>query len=223
MPYVSAAGKSKTSHDVVFTDLQGKHFVRHGGSRAWRNNNPGNIRSGDFANEHGAIGAAAGFAVFPDYAAGHAALKALLKTDVYASKTIVEAVSHYAPPKENNTKAYAANLQKLTGLDGKIKLSSLTDQQLESVVNAIEKLEGTSPGTETPIARVIGAVSEHGHIVAYQLDDGSGILSKDQAIAMARAGLIDAVVVSGRNGDYLRSRPDDTHANNLEAVSTELI
>ena len=181
MAYVSATGKGRTSHDVVFTDDQGKRFVRHGGSRAWRNNNPGNIRSGDFADEHGAIGAAAGFAVFPDYATGHAALKALLKTDVYASKTIVEAVSQ-----------------------------------------AIEKLEGTMPGTETPLARVIGAVSEHGHIVAYQLNDGSGILSKDQAIAMARAGLIDAVVVSGLHGDYLRSRPDDTQANNLEALATEL-
>lgn len=180
MPYVSAAGKSKTSHDVVFTDNQGKLFVRQGGSRAWRNNNPGNVHSGEFANQHGAIGEAGGFAVFPDDATGGAALKA---------------VSHYAPPKENNTKAYAQNLQKLTGLDGK---------------------------TKPPLARVIGAVSEHGHIVAYQLDDGSGMLSKDQAITMARAGLIDAVVVSGHNGDYLRSRPDNTRANNLDAMATEL-
>lgn len=30
--------------DVLYTDDAGKVFVRHGGSRAWRNNNPGNIR-----------------------------------------------------------------------------------------------------------------------------------------------------------------------------------
>ena len=55
-----------------------------GGSRAWRNQNPGNIISaGNFAKDHGAIGSAGGFAVFQNYETGKAALFSLLKTKKY--------------------------------------------------------------------------------------------------------------------------------------------
>jgi hypothetical protein len=58
--------------------------------------------------------------------------------------------------------------------------------------------------TRARVARIIGAVATQGHVVAYQLDDGSGMVPLDQALAMARSGLIDAVVVTGPRGEFLR-------------------
>lgn len=221
MTYVSARKRSSKSLDVLYTADAGKVFVRHGGSRAWRNNNPGNLRKSIFATEQGAIGEAGGFAVFPDYQTGRQALKALLKTETYKTLTIEDAVKRYAPPKENATDAYAKNLKKLTGLEGTTKLADLKDVQLDAVVSAIEKLEGTIAGTETPLIKIVGAISEHGRIVAYELDDGSGVVGRDKAVSLARAGLLDAVLVAGRSGFYLRASPDEVRLNNLDVMAAE--
>ena len=47
---------------------------RSGGTRAWRNNNPGNIEGSNFANTHGAIGGDGRFAIFPSQEADIARL-----------------------------------------------------------------------------------------------------------------------------------------------------
>lgn len=54
-------------------------------------------------------------------------------------------------------------------------------------------------------------------IVSYKLDNGE-VLSRDQAISMAREGGLKGVSVStSRNGEeYLRSLPDDDESNNLK-------
>ncbi len=94
------------------------------GGRATRNNNPGDISWGPFARTHGAtsletippgIDEPARFAVFPDPAAGFAAMKALLEMH-YAGQTVEQMIYHYAPPNENDTDGYIANVCKLTGL-----------------------------------------------------------------------------------------------------------
>lgn len=79
------------------------------GSRPQRNNNPGDIEWGTFAELHGALHPEfpyGRFAVFPSPAVGFAALVALLKTPVYAALTVAEAINRYAPPVENNTDTY---------------------------------------------------------------------------------------------------------------------
>jgi hypothetical protein len=215
MAYVFARARTKKSTDVVFTDEVGKLFVRKGGSRAWRNNNPGNLRHYAFAQQQGAIGEAGGFAVFADLGAGRSALKALLRTASYAKLSIEDAVKRYALPSENSSDAYARNLKKITGLDIATKLADLQDAQLDAVVKAIETLEGTIPGTEQPMAKVVGVVTERGRIVAYQLDDGPGTVERSRALSLAGDGLLDAVVVHGKGGPYLRTRPDLILANNL--------
>lgn len=72
--------------------------------------------------------------------------------------------------------------------------------------------------TNTPLARIIGAVATQGQVVAYQLDDGASVVPIDQALAMARSGLIDAVVVSGPRGEYLRQRAGGMQASDAKAV-----
>ncbi len=96
---------------IQYVDAQGHDVIREGGSRAWRNNNPGNIRKGSFANSAGAIGDDGAFAIFPDYKTGLKAVVTLLRSTAYTSLTLVDAVFKYAPPSENNSASYAQFLE----------------------------------------------------------------------------------------------------------------
>ena len=137
----------ESGKDVIFVAADGHEYKHIGGTRAWRNNNPGNIRMTEFSKRMGAIGAAGGFAVFPDEQTGMVAVKKLLRTKNYANKTIADAISRYAPPSENNTAAYQRSIEKLTGLNINRKMSELSDQELDKVANAIRHIEGWKPGT----------------------------------------------------------------------------
>jgi hypothetical protein len=93
------------------------------GSRAQRNNNPGNINFGPFAKAHGGIleTIPAGvdetprFACFLSPAAGFAAMRDLLSVD-YLGMTVEEALNKWAPPVENETNSYIQNVCQWTGL-----------------------------------------------------------------------------------------------------------
>jgi hypothetical protein len=135
------AGRHGGDRYVVYADQ-----VRTGGSRAWRNNNPGNMEAGAFANQHGAIGSDGRFAVFPDEAAGTAAVRALLGTTGYRNLTIADAIARYAPPHENDTAAYTAGVSRMTNLDATRAISSLNGAELDAVVGAIRRVEGWQPG-----------------------------------------------------------------------------
>jgi len=121
--------------------------VRSGGTRAWRNNNPGNIEAGQFTRAHGAIGSDGRFAVFPDEATGMAAIVALLRTDRYIHLTVADAITRYAPPNENDTTAYVAALAKRTGIAPTTMLDTLDDAGLRQVALAIRHIEGWHAGT----------------------------------------------------------------------------
>lgn len=90
-------------------------------SRGIRNNNPGNIRFGDFAKSQGATGADdKGFAIFPTMAQGYSAMGNLIGGKSYFGgglNTISAVVSKYAPSSENDTKSYIASVSKATNLD----------------------------------------------------------------------------------------------------------
>lgn len=76
------------------------------GSRPERNNNPGDIEYGQFAELHGATGGDPRFAIFPSMEMGYACLVALLKTPGYYHLTWEAAINRYAPPVENATVNY---------------------------------------------------------------------------------------------------------------------
>lgn len=83
-------------------------------SRPRRNNNPGDIEWGKFAQAHGAdsvetpIGnEPARFAHFPDPTTGFRAMRALLQAPLYAGKTVSAVIYQWAPPSDgNNTENY---------------------------------------------------------------------------------------------------------------------
>jgi len=82
----SHVGSGAKGRFVRYTDATGQWAVKNGGSRSWRNNNPGNLRYGTFAQNHGAIGRdRGGMAIFPNEAVGAAAKKSLITGPSYGN------------------------------------------------------------------------------------------------------------------------------------------
>jgi len=98
-------------HAVIYSDKSGKYFRFSGGTWAWRNHNPGNIRPGKISKRNGQIGVAGSFAVFSDYKSGHQALLDALRT-TFGNMSIDQLVAQYAPAHENNTAMYKKFIHK---------------------------------------------------------------------------------------------------------------
>lgn len=209
---------------VTYWDVTGAATTYIGGNRTWRNQNPGNIGAGAQATRYGAIGKAGGFAVFPNYDVGRAAIFNLLKSPKYINLSIWDAIPTYSPANENDVSWYRGIVRQVSGLDLQRKIKDLSTIELGRYVDGIERAEGKfKPGrteTTTPPSKqkTITAVKKNkkGTILKYHIE-GLGWVSKEKAIALASAGEIDAVVATSRSGStYLRTRPDKTAANNLE-------
>lgn len=136
---------------VKYTSDDGSGFTRIGGSRTWRNANPGAIRPSKITAQNGACGAAGGFAVFPTEEQGMNALRALLLSKGYINLTLAAAIYKYAPPSDhNNTYRYQRRLAQITGLSLRKQIKQLTAKELDDVMLAIKEIEGWEPGeTET--------------------------------------------------------------------------
>lgn len=116
---------------------------RTGGSRSWRNRNPGNIEAGDFATGAGATGSDGRFAIFPTEMAGRNAQIKLLQSKNYKNLDIKQAIARYAPAFENNVDAYIA----ATGVkDPSKKMGSYTSREMSNLVDAMKKHEGWKVG-----------------------------------------------------------------------------
>ena len=99
------------------------------GSRSWRNNNPGNLRSSKFA-----IGTDGGYAKFKTAEEGKMALrwdltqkaKGETVTGLTGSSTIEDLINVYAPASDkNNVEAYIKSIEYQTGLERDTKLEDL--------------------------------------------------------------------------------------------------
>ena len=124
-----------------------KNEIKIGGSLAWRNNNPGNIIKGSFAESHGATGNNNKFAIFPDKEIGFKAIVSLLKTSAYYTLSIADAIMKYASTEDNNDpKSYAEFIAKQTGFSVDRILNTLTEEELNQVAKVIETKEGFISG-----------------------------------------------------------------------------
>lgn len=109
------------------------------GSRAARNNNPGNLRSGP-----GQIGTdSAGYAIFPDLNTGWAALYNQISLDAGRGLDLQSFIGKYAPPSENNTQNYLNFLVSKLGVSGSTLLSDLGDGSPPS--NPSRPVQETAP------------------------------------------------------------------------------
>ncbi len=163
---------------------------RHGGSRSWRNNNPGNIEYGAFAREHGASGSDGRFAIFPDEAAGIRAQRALLfEHPNYRNSTIRQAISRWAPASENNTAAYAAGIAGGTGVTEHTQLSDLTPEQQERFLATMRRIEGWRPGRTDGGHPVVQTTPSHTNAPATPHSAPSASTASAARLAAARTRL----------------------------------
>jgi hypothetical protein len=148
---MSTQGSAEGRKRLYKTDTGGTE-IREGGTRAWRNKNPGNVRYGDYAKRHGAIGKdAEGFAMFASTESGEAARKNLIfNTSDYKDKTLTSAIAKYAPPSENDTAAYQAAVLKAVGGANK-KMSDYSPAEQDMILAAMEKKEGYKTGKITMV------------------------------------------------------------------------
>jgi hypothetical protein len=117
---------------------------RKGGSRSWRNKNPGNIEAGQFADANGSIGSDGRFAIFPTEEAGHKAMSNLLfEGKNYKNKTLRQAIARYAPSSENNVPAYI----RATGADPDMKMKDFSPEQRKTLLANMKKHEGWKEGS----------------------------------------------------------------------------
>jgi hypothetical protein len=79
-------------------------------SRCRRNNNPGDIEFGRFAQAHGATVSDGRFAIFPSAEAGFGAMRVLFQAPGYRGLSVAAAIARWAPSTENNTNLYVTNV-----------------------------------------------------------------------------------------------------------------
>jgi hypothetical protein len=126
---LAGAALSSSALDSISQAIQQQEGY-YPGSLAYVNNNPGNLI---YAGQPGASPGAGGFASFSDYQAGYTALQnqvqldAVRGTDVNGNpiSTLSELISSWAPPSQNDTATYIANVSAQTGFDPSAPLSSL--------------------------------------------------------------------------------------------------
>lgn len=122
--YLAAKEKRRTKiegHAVTITFIEA--IARKEGwlvatSRCRRNNNPGNLNFKRWQVSYGATletGSKPRFAQFPSPSQGFAAMSHLL-TEVYQGVTVRNAITHWAPPTENDTEKYIVDVCEFTGL-----------------------------------------------------------------------------------------------------------
>lgn len=138
-----------TDDATIYINSLGEKIKRTGGSAAWRNNNPGNIRKSKSAYDFGAIGETAKWAVFPDAETGLNAITKLLRSKNYKNLSVKDAIHRWAPSSDgNNPESYARKVSKMTGLPANAKINSLNDSEIRQVAEAIKVIEGWNVGRE---------------------------------------------------------------------------
>ncbi|SSN07956.1 lytic transglycosylase, catalytic [Klebsiella pneumoniae] len=134
-------------------------IVREGGSRSWRNNNPGNIIAGDYADSMGAIGRdkmSNGhiMAIFPTEEMGRAAKEQLIfRGASYKNLKLSDAISRYAPEfnssgkRINDTPQYIKNVLAAVGGSEKA-MKDYTPSEQKAIIAAMKNTEDWRAGNE---------------------------------------------------------------------------
>lgn len=98
---------------------------------AFVNNNPGNLR---FVGQQEATKGENGFAKFSSPEAGIKALESQIKLDASRGLTLQQFISKYAPPTENNTSQYLAQMTQMLGVPPTTKISNVDIKRLTQAI-----------------------------------------------------------------------------------------
>ncbi|CTP85108.1 hypothetical protein [Xanthomonas graminis] len=132
MTYTAADG---TTHDI-------------NGTHPNRDNNPLDIRSGTFADNHGTLGDDRGFAIFSSPQAGLDAAAAnmdRLNNNAGGTATLSDLITSWSPPSENPTSEMITTITTNSGLNPSDQWSSLSSDQRNAFISAYGKREGWDP------------------------------------------------------------------------------
>ncbi len=133
--------------NLRYGGASGGGSMGEGGSRSWRNNNPGNIEFGAYARSMGATGSDGRFSIFPSYESGRRAQEHLLfESQSYKDKSLSAAIGRWAPQSENNTGAYIANLAKAGGIGPGTRMSDISPAARAKILDAMQATEGWRVG-----------------------------------------------------------------------------
>ena len=176
-------GDFTESQKDAFIDAVTKHEGYYEGSRSHRNNNPGNIKGGSYADRHGAIGVDdGGFAIFSDPAAGRDALENLLfNTETYPTLTVEDAIARYAPAADNNdVDAYINS----------VVSAGATDRTTPAATSEVPGIAGDEPVFSTG-----ASVADSGGNTITTVDDL--IASNEAAVASGNTGATTGSTLPG--------------------------
>lgn len=111
-------------------------------SRSCKNNNPGNIRFGPFAEKRGAINSD-GYAKWATPIQGLAAMVDLLAGESYRGLMLVEAINRYAPRADHNQpQEYVGYICQRAAVSPGIVMGQMDPFQILRVVEAMIRFEG---------------------------------------------------------------------------------
>jgi len=140
--------------EITVVKEDGHRYRRYGGTLAWRNLNPGNLKYGRFAKSTNAIGPGQGnHAVYATLQEGKEAMWKLLFDDTrYNRKSIIGALSRYAPTSDGNRpKQYAHYVANEVGVSVTTTLNELNPLQQSLMLDAMIVFEGFEVGQESPL------------------------------------------------------------------------
>lgn len=162
---------------VEYISSDGSRLLKSGGSLNWRFNNPGNLAVSSFMRKQpGWIGLGIvynpdehKFSIFDSYASGKNASKNLLKNK-YSDKTLSEVTQKYAPKGDgsNDPEKYSLFIMSETGISPEKKIKELNEEELNSVVVAMEKQEGHKKGKEKWVYTTNITVSDGARPISHQ-------------------------------------------------------
>lgn len=214
----------KASHDKSIKTVQylcdnGDILLRSGGTIAWRFNNPGNMRpkgKGTYPGQIGVGDTKSGlFVIFENYEIGRREKKALLRRS-YNDLNLKNAIYKYAPPKnkyggfENDTEGYINFLVEKTGIQRAAVLSTLSDVQINKLMDAMQQKEGFDNEKASRKEKVVKTTS-------ISVSDGSQPLS-DKDVKIKRSG-DEKVYKTDKNGNL----PPIAHKKEGEKVEVSVI
>lgn len=133
------------TREYEYADGRKEHWV--GGSKSWRNNNPGNIRDFNIPWD-GLIGIdAEKFCIFNSYEQGKRAIRVDITTKAKRGLTLEQAIYAYAPPQDgNNTEKYIEHIVYETKISRDTPLSAVIGR-IPDIVEVIQEHEGYTEGT----------------------------------------------------------------------------
>jgi uncharacterized protein (TIGR02594 family) len=142
-----------------YVTAEGRRLMRRGGSLCWLLNNCGNLvapmkdgkpapkKTKNYVGFARAGTAGHHFFIFKSYEAGRDEVKAWFKRR--GTLSIAKCIEAYAPPHENNTTKYVADIESLSGITSTREIASLSATDLDKLVDAMERKEGYHQNANT--------------------------------------------------------------------------